>query len=356
MSKDLSDASQKPTHPTKRRVTLRDIANELGVSHVTVSKALRNQTGASVELKARIKNKAEEMGYVPDPMLAALSHYRKTSTEKPTQAALAWINPWPNPEELRQYKEFDLYWEGAVETAHRFGFHLEEFITSKIPLHRLDTILKTRNIRGLLIPPLHNSADDWKTFPWHDFATVRFGRTIAYPEAHFVTSAQIANIMLAIDHARELGYQRIGFVCEYVRMRLFGAGYSWAQSSLPKKQHLPLLALSLEDDSAHQQIALDQWIKKAKPDAILTDNSETPQMLKNLGYRIPEDIGIATTSIHDTPIDAGIDQKPFEIGRAAVRTLAALLTENNFGIPETRNEILVEGKWVDGSMLPRRKA
>lgn len=355
MSKEDDSGGKSKGKGFHRRVTLRDIARELGVSHVTVSKALRNRSGASEELKARIRKKADEMGYVPDPMLSALSTYHKSSQAKPVQAALAWINTWSKPEELRQYREFDLYWEGAAASAQRFGYRLEAFKLAEIPIKRVQSILRTRNIQGILLPPLPVPVDWLNEFEWSRFAVVRFGAAVPEPKTHYVSAAQMVNTMLSFDRALQLGYQRIGFVCEYLRMRFFGAGFSWAQRTLPQKQQFPLLVLNRADDSAHQQRALEAWLLQTHPDAILTDNGETLRMLENLGYRIPEDIGLATTSIHDTPIDAGIDQNPFEIGRAAVRTLIALLNEGSTGIPETRNEILVEGRWVDGSMLPPRK-
>lgn len=47
----------------KSNVTMRDIADKLGVSSVTVSKALNDKDGVSEELKERIKTLAGEMGY-----------------------------------------------------------------------------------------------------------------------------------------------------------------------------------------------------------------------------------------------------------------------------------------------------
>ncbi|KGA97797.1 transcriptional regulator [Alkalihalobacillus alcalophilus ATCC 27647 = CGMCC 1.3604] len=47
----------------KSNVTMRDIAVKLGVSSVTVSKALNDKEGVSEELKLKIKDLAEEMGY-----------------------------------------------------------------------------------------------------------------------------------------------------------------------------------------------------------------------------------------------------------------------------------------------------
>nr|WP_263325121.1 substrate-binding domain-containing protein [Neobacillus sp. Marseille-Q6967] len=47
----------------KSNVTMRDIAERLGVSSVTISKALNDKEGVSEELKEKIKAVAEEMGY-----------------------------------------------------------------------------------------------------------------------------------------------------------------------------------------------------------------------------------------------------------------------------------------------------
>ena len=121
-----------------RRITVRDIAKEVGVSHTTVSLALRNNPRISDKLREKIQNKAKEMGYSPDPMLSALSNYRLNNQEHPVQAALAWINPWNPPEKLRSFKVFDLYWKGASQTAGNLGYRLEEFILKDISTVRYE--------------------------------------------------------------------------------------------------------------------------------------------------------------------------------------------------------------------------
>lgn len=340
-----------------RRVTLRDIAAEMGISHVTVSKALRNLSGVSDALKVKVEAKADTMGYVADPLLSSLSRYRSSSHNKPIQSVIAWINPWEVPARLRQHhNEFDLYWQGARDCARRLGYQLESFNTSETPLLRLQSIFKARSIQGILIPPIGEGAMDLGQIDWSSFAAVRLGRAASGLKMHYVGSAQIANAMMAFERTRDLGYQRIGFVCEYWATRYFGAGYSWAQRALPEASQLPLLALNPEDSFERQQVAFDVWLKENQPDAIITDNSETLEMLQNLGYSIPRDVGLATTSVHDTTIDTGIDQSPYEIGRAAVRMLTALIAEKSFGQPEQCNETLIEGKWIDGPMLPRLRS
>ncbi len=338
------------------RVTMKDIAREVGVSHVSVSKALRGLRGVSPATKERILKKAEEMGYVQNPLLTVLSSYRKISKTKPIQAELAWINFWKNPDKILKYETISRYWEGARAGANQLGFQLQAFNAAEMSRHRLDQILKSRCIQGILIPPAYNHVEGWESFPWSDYASVVFGRTHPYPKTHVVTSAQTANTILSFDRMTELGYQRIGYTCELLTDRYFGAGFAWAQKKLPASRQLPIHFCNADDPEAEQRAKLDQWIREYRPDAILNDYERVHTMLIDLGYRIPEDIGLAGTSVLDSTTDAGIDQKPFEVGRAAVRTLIALLTENNFGIPETLNEILVEGQWVDGSMLPKRKA
>ena len=58
-------------------VRLKDIAQKVGVSVMTVSKALRDEPDVSLSTKARLKSLAQEMGYVPDSTAQGLRN-RKT--------------------------------------------------------------------------------------------------------------------------------------------------------------------------------------------------------------------------------------------------------------------------------------
>lgn len=55
------------------RVTLTDVANSLGVSPITVSRALREPEKVSEALRERVLARVEEMGYVPDLAARALA-------------------------------------------------------------------------------------------------------------------------------------------------------------------------------------------------------------------------------------------------------------------------------------------
>ena len=77
-------------------------------------------------------------------------------------------------------------------------------------------------------------------------------------------------------------------------------------------------------------------------------------MLKRLGVRVPDDVGLAAFSVLDGGVDAGIDQNSAEIGRSALRLLTSLILHQERGLPSICRELLIEGRWVDGASLPGR--
>lgn len=339
---------------SKGRVTLRDIAKKLGVSHTTVSRALQDAPRFSKELRARVRKTATEMGYRPDPMLSALQQYRRSRSKLPVTAALAWINQWPDPKQLRSYHEFDLYWKGAAQEADRSGFRLEEFVINKeLSPARLEKILLTRNIRGILIPPRGNNTLNWEGLNWDNFCVVRFGHSITNPRAHLVTSDQLTDGVIAVENIWAKGYRRIGLVISERAHTRFSAGYFYRQKEWPLEQQIPALKLPEQGD-APEVAQLRAWLDQYRPDAILTDLRALPLWLKQSGVLVPQDVGLAALSVLDSGIDAGIDQNSAEIGRAAVQLLISLINHNECGIPKICRELLVEGSWMDGKTLPTK--
>jgi len=335
---------------------MRDIARAVGVSQAAVSLALRNSPLIPEARRQEIRIAARKLGYTPNAAATSLAHFKHNSHSVPAHAALAWINPWPNPKKLRRYKEFDSYWRGASTRAEEFGFYLEEFLLNGEMLPtRLEKVLLARNIQGVLIPPLGSLEIDWRGFNWDQFSVIRFGRTNGAPLCHFVTSAQIANTILAFDKIRERGYRRIGFVGRFHRHITFGAAFLWIQRETDESSWVnPLLCDP--DDQRQFSSNLATWLKREKPDAILTSLKELPEVLEKIGCRVPDDVALAGTSVLDIPISAGIDQRPAEIGGVAILTLISLIHDHENGIPPARREILIQGEWVDGPSLPSRQA
>lgn len=358
----MNDPSSSPSSSSQNRVeisaTLRDVASQLGVSHVTVWRALKGSPKVSAARRRQIEQVAAEMGYRPNPAAATLAQSRGASEGKSIQAELGWLNFWPEPGRLRQLKEFDLYWKGAAACAEKFGYRLEEFrANDRLSLERIEAILHARGIRGLLVPPGPLPAD-WGAFNWDRFSLVRLGRPTLDFFAHCVAADQMTNTLVAFDAIRARGYERIGFVGVSCWARFFGAGYYWAQASARDDGLQRISPLLFDDQPEPQPGANDRrflaWLQETKPDAILTEVPDLMQQLKRAGYRVPKDVALAVTSVLDGNADAGIYQNPEEIGHVGVLQLISLINDSAFGIPPIRREVLIHGKWVEGKSLPRK--
>lgn len=340
------------------RVSLRDIAQAVGVSHVTVSLALRGDPRISAARRKEIVATAERLGYRPDPMLASLSAYRQARKPVEIRSTIAWLNQWPDPRRLRRFHEFDAYWRGASEYAAWLGYRLEEFVVTKdMTPARLLQILLARNVRGVLIPP-HSNGLDLPDFDWSLFSVVRLGTSVTHPRAHIVGSDQKNCASLAFARVWEKGYRRIGYITSLRFDRNTGgnfrAGYLSAQDEhVPLRRHHAPLVLS-EESTPTDVRRLRRWLKVARIDAVVSSLGNIATVLELAGCRVPEDLGVAALSHLDGQFDAAVDQNSGEVGRVAMATLAGLVHQNERGIPQFCRRILVEGRWVDGTSLPNR--
>ena len=61
-----------------RRVTLKDVAREVGISVSCTARALKGRPGISQATTQKVQQVADKLGYRPDPMLSALSSYRES--------------------------------------------------------------------------------------------------------------------------------------------------------------------------------------------------------------------------------------------------------------------------------------
>lgn len=338
------------------RVSLRDVARAVGVSHVAVSMALRNHPRIPAGRREEIRAAAERLGYRPDPMLASLAAFRRSKQGIAITSTLAWINQWPDPRALRRLREFSAYWHGAFDAAGRLGYRLEEFVVGReLSRERLHHILTARGVRGILIPP-HAHGLDLGDFDWSPFAVVRLGLSVPHPRAHVVTSDQMNCARLAFERVHASGYRRIGFVTSprFDRNTAgnFRAGYLGAQD-VSQSLRRRLSPLFLDDEPTAVDLGrLRRWLAKEKPDAVISTHAGLPRLLQRAGRRVPRDLGAVALSVLDGNFEAGVDQNSYEVGQVALRTLAGLIQQNERGIPQFCRRILVEGRWIDGASLP----
>jgi DNA-binding LacI/PurR family transcriptional regulator len=340
------------------RVTLKDIAEKLGVTKTTVSIALRNSPRVSLEMREKVHRTAKEMGYEPDPFLTRLATYRHANLEPRTRGIIGWLNHWAVPAKLRSYHEFEQYWRGARKAAVRMGYRLEECLwPANRPAKEMERQLVARNVLGLLIPP-HPPQTDWGDFDWNRFSLMRFGLSVRPVDSNLITADHQRAMVMAVEKIHRYGYQRIGLIYNQEHDRAMGGnhygGFLWAHKLLGLEVIIPPLDSETKTPplAARSRRNLDAWMKKFHPDAVLTASPETPAFLRELGYRIPEDVAVASTSPYDISVDAGIDQCPHAIGEIAAEMLIKQISLNERGEPADPSRILVESRWKDGRSLP----
>lgn len=341
-----------------RRVTMSDIARHLGIDQSTVSLALRRHPRISAPTREKVLRTAEKLGYRPDPMLSALASYRAAGREAGIAAELAWVNRWSPPERLHAFREFDGYWRGAMAAAEENGFRLEAFNLRDAPLSRLERMLTARGITGLVLPPHHGGCNHWLEagVDFSRFCIVRIGHSVRLP-AHAAGCDQTDAAILGFRCIHERGYRRIGFVTHpgAELSSRFRAGFLFAQENMPGVERLPTLLLQ-EEDIATDRTALGAWLERHRPEAIFTTSARVRSLLAELGVDVPGDVALAATSVLDGNADAGIDQRPEQIGRAAVELLCSLFAHGHRGLPEVPRMLTVAARWTDGASLPRRAA
>ncbi|MDF3056965.1 MAG: LacI family transcriptional regulator [Rariglobus sp.] len=336
-----------------RRITIRDIATRAGVHFSTVSLALRNSPKLRPEVCRRVRAIADELGYVPDPAMAALTAYRNSTRPVHYQATLAWVNNWPVRTDLRRIKTFDMYFQGAEERARQLGYRIDELWlhAPAMTATAAHAILRARNITGLLLAP-QPFAHTPLSLDLKEFSALAFGYSLQPSNLHVVTNHQYQSASLMMRRLTELGYRRIGlFLRSDWDEKVNG---SYLSALLFMQHHLPPAArvppLLTKDGLEHEFVT---WFKRHKPDVVVAvDRAVRGWIESSLGLRIPGDVGLANLNVNpDDTWQAGIHQNDRLIGATAVDFLAGMLQRNERGIPATPIRTLVEGVWKSGTSV-----
>ncbi|MDR1282087.1 MAG: LacI family DNA-binding transcriptional regulator [Opitutaceae bacterium] len=331
------------------RVTIRHIADDVGMHFTTVALALRNSSKIRQATREKIQASAARLGYRPDPALTALNAYRKTVRPPHYQATLAWLNNWPCRNDLLANDTFREYFEGASARAQELGYRLETFWLheKELPLPKLGRVLGNRGIRGLLLAPQPHSGLTID-FDFAGFSVVSFGYSLCSPALHVVTSHNFRNMWLMLSHLEALGYRRPGLRIDKGWDKKVGFAYWGCARAYQDECGRSLKIIRME---ASDHLLAD--IKKFRPDVIVS-HTAIYEKLKGLGVKIPETVAFANLDTRRGGDVAGICQSSLLIGRKAVDILVGMLHSGETGVPEMPLHLLVDSTWQPGSSLPDR--
>lgn len=313
------------------RVTLRDIAEHMGVDRSTVSRVLSNKAaegGISVELADRILRKAREMRYLPNASARAI----RTGRFNCAALLLSTI-------EVRSYLPRRLL-DGIHDELAAADMHL---VLAKEPDEKLQersyvpSMLRTLMSDGLLINYTHHlpqymeQAVEERNLPAVWINTHR-SHDCVYPQNRAAAAA-------ATNRLLELGHRRIGFldlcigeseVSQYhPSNRDRQAGYEDAMRAAgltPQTVRGPTACTTLEAERSF----LFNWLRHGdRPTALVcyTGIFVTSLMWAagELGLKIPRDLSVITFAGEDfqvqrLPIDAMVEPE-YQMGVEAVRLL-----------------------------------
>jgi len=334
------------------RVTLREVATKAGVHFTTVGLALRGDPRVKPVTASRIVSVAQQLGYEPDPMLSALSHYRHRR-QSTFHGTIGYLLPGPPVAVLKQNHGTRLSFEAARAHAQKLGFNVEAFDITQPQMRseRMRQILKARSIQGLVLAPLPEPGK-YPLDLWQDFSLVAIGYSIQGTPLHRTCPHQHRSMRLQLRELTALGYRRIGLVIshnanERTEHSFMGAFLS-NQLTRPVAERVEPLVL--DRFSAR---SVERWLKEEKVDCIVGER-ETYDLLHNLGYRFPQTVGFSllTGRIEDPSISCIIE--PWEnLGEAAIDMVLALVTNRETGLPKFPRYSLVEGRWNAGSTVRR---
>jgi LacI family transcriptional regulator len=330
----------------KTRVSLVDIAREAGYSVMTVSYAMRNHPKIKESTRIKIREMADAMGYVPDPEMVKLMSRIRMNQEVAPRSFVAVIDLF----EARPDFSADPYTNAliaAFETRiEKLGYQTTRFplFQPRINPSRIGTILHSRGIEGVLLPPFPKTLKALE-MDWDVVSVICTEERLRDPELNKVVPHHYSNMTLAMDRVWELGYRRPGLVsCRNSLGRdnyaWFGAYYSYMSDRVGGSIIPPL-----PEGNNPQHIL--QWFQAHKPDVILvTEDWMIEPFLEAAQLRMPEDVGAVSVSADHGSL-TGVMQGADIIGSAAADILTAHIIRNERGVPEHPKTMMIEGTWID---------
>ena len=307
----------------KHRTSLKDLAQELGVSIATVSRALRNSPEIGREMQEKVKALAKKMNYRPNPFAQSL---RK---EAPRVIGVVV------PNLVTHYYAAVL--DGIEDEARKAGYSVISANThedSDVEVKAVDNFISL-HVEGIIACLSQNTRDYSHFIEISDMSIplVFFGRTCLPDKFSCVTANGDVAAQEATQHLIDTGSRRIAFIggpnhLDMVIRRKHGYLEALRENRIPIDRELVVC------DRIDYDWALESTLRLLRmdnrPDAILAFNDIITfaafTAIKQEGLRIPEDVALIgfTDDAHAeyvTPRLSAIVDQSHVMGMEACRLL-----------------------------------
>jgi LacI family transcriptional regulator len=347
-----SEGIDESSGPSMSAPTLRTLARSLGLSRTTVSDALRGSPRVKADTVERVRKAAKAAGYERNPLTGAVMSLLRRSRGQQFRgviAALEMTEP-VRSQLVNRYNKALL--DGIGERANDLGFKVERFEISSegVRLSRLDTILHTRGIQGLILLPA-SGFPDLSALSWQRYTAVYADYFIDQPPLHCVCSDHYRSMVGLLQELHARGYRRPGLFMETplderLQFRWEGA-FLALQKYLPDIDEVPPLRLARISRGE-----FETWFRKYKPDVVLGHFQEATAWMKSCGARIPKTHAfVCLNSLRATADCAALDLRTEQLGARAAELVIGQLLHNEFGIPEQPSLTTLTAKLVEGDTL-----
>ncbi|MHB9023186.1 MAG: LacI family DNA-binding transcriptional regulator [Armatimonadota bacterium] len=313
--------------------TVRDIAKIAGVSIGTVSKALHDNPCLRPEMRARVKQIAEELGYFPNRLARAV-------LTKQSSAIGLFL-----PEIARPY--FACTLSGIVEEANKADYHVivREYRYQADLLKLALTFFIEHRVEGIIGAPAYLSPvlqDSLTLLRGQGIAVVSLDDHPEHAKNDNVVTDQRQLAEMAVEYLVGLGHRHIALVGGMPNVP-FHVTLGHAVLEALRRRHLPPLHYGNQPTEAFTDAFTAEMLQairadRPSPTALIcwTERQATRviQSAAAFGLRIPDDLSIlaCTDSLiceNSTPTITSIEMHPVEKGRAAVRLLLRNIAERD---------------------------
>ncbi len=272
-----------------KKYTLADIAKEIGVSNVTVSKALSGQKGVSEEVRSKIIRLADELGYKP-PEHKIKQRERITIGVVVAERYL---------EESQSYY-WKMYQELVLQASAKKGFSLLEVVDYRSELRlELPKLVTEGGAQGLIILGDFHKEYQEKLVRESTIPVVSLDTTIV-EGGDAVVADNISAGAYMTDYLFSLGHRKIGYVgtllaTRSIRERYLGYVRSLVEHGL---EYDPEYVVD-DRDKETGYVVLDSYFhipREKMPTAFFCNCDLTAERLitklESMGYRVPEDVSV----------------------------------------------------------------
>ncbi|MBX3633333.1 MAG: LacI family DNA-binding transcriptional regulator [Simplicispira sp.] len=318
-------ANKPPRRRASGRTTLSDVARAAGVSPITASRALRGERGVAQDLVQRVKDAAQQLGYVPDPAARALASQR--SVQVPVLVPL-----------LSNALFVDVL-DAVHRTLFPHGYQALIGVTHYDPVEE-EQLLRTylaHRPAGLLVTGFDRTEAARQLIAASGVPCVHLMEMTSAPGVYCVGFSQQDAGHAMTAHLLERGRRRVAFVAAQLDPRTMQRAEGYRRCLRAAGLYDPRLELlSPEPSSIRLGGELLQELLRTRPevDAVFFCNDDLAQggllAAQRLGLAVPGRVAIA--GFNDL---AGSDQMPpplttvrtprSAIGEASARMLLALM-------------------------------